>query len=500
MSERRQVVKNKDKAVKTKGKKKWLKVVGFIAAALVVILVISSVAAGKNVGLQVYTTKAFNGEITTNLNTSGHVGAEDKKTFYAPANVKVAGIGADKGDIVKEGDLLICFDEQAVEYAKRQSELESKISKADFNSNVQQNNEQKVKLAQAEADIAQYQAQIDNYNKYIDDLTGGIEDSTAAKKASLYSKMYDIQREINECDLALQTPNENTDMEALLSKKTAKSNELNKINNELSMLSDYKTEYDWEDLLKQAKKDLADYETKLSEAKSQKASAEAAIVNGSKVTGYQLNNEKSQLLSEDAGKKYEQALNGIVADFDGVVSQLSVDEGATVQEGTQLMVLESFENVCVEFQASKFDLETLAIGQTAEIEISGKSYTGKVSKINHIAEQNNSGVPMVGARVHIDNPDENIYLGIEAKIKILTAKEDNVLLVPVEAVNIDNEGNFCYIIENGILSKKYVEVGISSEQYIQITGGLEDGSEIVTSALGGIDLVEGTPAVAIPEQ
>ena len=107
---------------------------------------------------------------------------------------------------------------------------------------------------------------------------------------------------------------------------------------------------------------------------------------------------------------------------------------------------------------------------------------------------------MVGARVHIDNPDENIYLGIEAKIKILTAKEDNVLLVPVEAVNIDNEGNFCYIIENGILSKKYVEVGISSEQYIQITSGLEDGSEIVTSALGGIDLVEGTPAVAIPEQ
>ncbi|MBQ2115393.1 MAG: hypothetical protein II193_02240, partial [Lachnospiraceae bacterium] len=94
-------MKNKDKAVKTKGKKKWLKVVGFIAAALVVILVISSVAAGKNAGLQVYTTKAFNGEITTNLNSSGHVGAEDKKTFYAPANVKVAGIGADKGDIVK---------------------------------------------------------------------------------------------------------------------------------------------------------------------------------------------------------------------------------------------------------------------------------------------------------------------------------------------------------------------------------------------------------------
>ena len=52
------------------------------------------------------------------------------------------------------------------------------------------------------------------------------------------------------------------------------------------MLSDYKTDYGWEDMLTQAKKDLADYETRLSEAKSDKASAEAAIVDGNKLTGY----------------------------------------------------------------------------------------------------------------------------------------------------------------------------------------------------------------------
>ena len=148
----------------------------------------------------------------------------------------------------------------------------------------------------------------------------------------------------------------------------------------------------------------------------------ALVVNGNKIAGYQLNKAKSELENADAEKKYEAVLNGVVAGFNGVVSELSVVEGASVQEGTQLMVLESFDNVCVEFQASKYALETLALGQPAEIVISGKNYTGTVSKINHVAEANSSGTPMVAARVHIDNPDENIFLGIDAKLKYFDSK------------------------------------------------------------------------------
>ena len=251
-------------------------------------------------------------------------------------------------------------------------------------------------------------------------------------------------------------------------------------------------------MLTQAKKDLADYETRLSEAKSDKASAEAAIVDGNKLTGFQLNREKSQLVSEDAGKKYDEALNGIVAEFDGVVSSLDVVEGASVQEGAQLMVLESFEQLCVEFQASKYDLEVLKVGQTAEVEISGKTYNGTVSKINHMAQENASGAPMVGAKIHIENPDNNIYLGIEAKLKILTASESDVLLVPVESVNIDNEGEFCFAIENGMLVRKPIQSGISSDIYVQVKDGLSEGDEIVTSSYMGMDISEGMAVPPMP--
>lgn len=59
---------------------------------------------------------------------------------------------------------------------------------------------------------------------------------------------------MNNYDLAMQFPDEDTDIEMLSRKKVEKQNELNKLNDELSLLADYKTDYGWEDLLTQAKK------------------------------------------------------------------------------------------------------------------------------------------------------------------------------------------------------------------------------------------------------
>ena len=105
---------------------------------------------------------------------------------------------------------------------------------------------------------------------------------------------------------------------------------------------------------------------------------------------------------------------------------------------------------------------------------------------------------MVGAKIHIENPDNNIYLGIEAKLKILTASESDVLLVPVESVNIDNEGEFCFAIENGMLVRKPIQSGISSDIYVQVKDGLSEGDEIVTSSYMGMDISEGMAVTPMP--
>lgn len=482
-----------------KRKKKIWKIVVPVVIVLVIVLAAVNMANSNSAGIAVYTAKVTNGDIQSELSTSGIVTAEDTTTYFAPANGKIAGVQVEQGDVVKNGDMLICFDEEAVAYAQKQNRLENQISTADYTANVQDYQKQKEKLAQAEADIAAYELQIDVYEQHIEDLTNGITDVNALKKADLYADMYRVEKAINTYDLAIQTPNEDTDMNELMRKRTEKQNELLKIQNELNLLSDYETDYGWEDMLTQTKKDLADCEEKLQEAKSNKASAEAALVNDNKLTGYQLTQEKTRLSTQDAERKYAQALNGVVAEFDGVVTNLSAVEGASVQEGTQLLVLESYDEICVEFQASKYDLEELKIGQRAIVDVSGKTYEGTVTKINKMAEPNASGVPMVGARVHIDNPDDNLVLGIEAKLTIITAQEQGILVIPVAAVNMDNTGSFCYVIENGILAKKYITTGVSSLEYMQVVEGLSEGDEIVTSAYMGMEIMEGMPVTVMPD-
>lgn len=482
-----------------KRKKKMWKILVPAAVVLVIVIVAINMTKAGNSGVAVYTTAVFGGDIRSELSTSGTVKAEDTTTYFAPANGKIAGVQIEQGDVVKNGELLICFDEETVAYAKKQNQLENQISTADYTATVQDYQKQKEKLAIAETEIAAYELQVDTYEQHIEDLTKGITDVNALRKADLYAELYSIEKSINTYDLAIQTPNEDTNMDELMRKRTEKQNEMLKIQNELNLLADYKTDYGWEELLTQTKKELADCQEKLQEAKNNKASAEAALVNDNRLTGYQLTQEKTKLATQDTARKYDAALNGVVAEFDGVVTSLNAVEGATIQEGTQLLVLESYEEICVEFQASKYDLEELQLGQKAIVDVSGKKYEGTVSKINRMAQPNSSGIPMVGARVHIENPDENIFLGIEAKLTIITAEEEGVLLLPVEAVNIDNNGSFCFMIENGILTKKYITTGISSVEYIQILEGLAEGDEVVTSGYMGLDIEEGMAVTAMPD-
>ena len=59
-------------------------------------------------------------------------------------------------------------------------------------------------------------------------------------------------------------------------------------------------------------------------------------------------------------------------------------------------------------EVTKYDLPKIEIGQKVDVTIAGKEYEGEVSKINKVAAANSQGTPVVGAEVHIKNPDEDI--------------------------------------------------------------------------------------------
>lgn len=168
----------------------------------------------------------------------------------------------------------------------------------------------------------------------------------------------------------------------------------------------------------------------------------------------EITNNLSELDQMSAQELVEAAKKGIKADFNGVVTKVSVVEGATATQGMELFTLQNTDKVDVNVNVSKYDYDKVKEGQSADITIAGKTYEGEVTSISHVATQNEKGASLISADIRIKNPDEDIFLGVDAKVTIHAEEADNVVVLPSEVVNIGKEGSFCYVLENGVITKR----------------------------------------------
>lgn len=267
-----------------------------------------------------------------------------------------------------------------------------------------------------------------------------------------------------------------------------------------------------ESALEKASSDLAELQSKLA---SEQATAEADpnAVTEEEKEKMEITNNLSELDQMSAEELVEAAKKGIRADFNGVVTKVSVVEGATTALGTELFTLQNTDKVDVTVNISKYDYDKVQKGQSAQITLAGKTYDGEVIKVSHVATQNEKGASLISADIRIKNPDENIFLGVDAKVTIQAQKAENVVVLPSEVVNIGKDGSFCYVLEDGVITRKDITTGISSDDYVEVTDGIEADEQVirdigslqegmtaqaVDSDVAGSAATEGTAAESVP--
>ena len=230
--------------------------------------------------------------------------------------------------------------------------------------------------------------------------------------------------------------------------------------------------------LEKASNTLAELQSRLS---SQQAVAESdpSAVTAEEKEKMEITNNLSELDQMSAQELVEAAKKGIKADFNGVITKVSVVEGATTALGTELFTLQNTDKVDVNVNVSKYDYDKVKEGQSAEITLAGKTYEGEVTNISHIATQNEKGASLISADVRIKNPDEDIFFGVDAKVTIHAEEADDVVVLPAEVVNIGKTGSFCYVIKNGVITKKDITTGISSDEYVEVLDGIQEGDEVI---------------------
>ena len=244
--------------------------------------------------------------------------------------------------------------------------------------------------------------------------------------------------------------------------------------------------------LEKASNTLAELQSRLS---SQQAVAESdpSAVTAEEKEKMEITNNLSELDQMSAQELVEAAKKGIKADFNGVITKVSVVEGATTALGTELFTLQNTDKINVNVNVSKYDYDKLKEGQSADITLAGKTYEGEVTSISHVATQNEKGASLISADVRIKNPDDDIFLGVDAKVTIHAEEADDVVVLPSEVVNIGKDGSFCFVIENGVITRRDITTGISSDDYVEVTEGIKEGDEVIRD-LGSLE--EGMQAEA----
>ena len=248
--------------------------------------------------------------------------------------------------------------------------------------------------------------------------------------------------------------------------------------------------------------DAADAQAAALQAQLDQANA-SAVSQSSGSTGLTSGQKKSMQIAENLAELsalsveelVQKGKEGIKAEFDGVISDVQVADGTQTAQGSPLFTIASNQSVAVKLEIPSSDFEKAVVGGKGTIKIGQNTYNGTITQVNKIAVNNEKGNPVIGATLHIDNPDDQIIIGVSAKATLNVAEAKNVLCLSNEVVNTGTEGDFVYVIENGVVKKKNVELGISSNNSVEVKSGLKEGDVVVTNASS--DLREGTKATAV---
>ena len=126
-------------------------------------------------------------------------------------------------------------------------------------------------------------------------------------------------------------------------------------------------------------------------------------------------------------------------------------------------------------------------GQVAELRLDSLPdvpLTGKVVEVSEYPlppiSVYMSHVKEYEVSIQIDNPPLDLRPGMTAEAKILVDRMDDVLQLPIEAIQERGEKFYCAIpLKNGSIETRELRVGKANETSLIVESGLEVGEEVV---------------------
>lgn len=191
----------------------------------------------------------------------------------------------------------------------------------------------------------------------------------------------------------------------------------------------------------------------------------------------------------------------IRAPFDGRLGRNEAPVGTLVSSGgTRLNSLVQISPIYVTFTPSETELVLIQKARkdgpvTAEIAVPGDQAPPRQGELTFLDNQVDHTTGTIVARATIANEDRSLLPGQYVNIRLLVGERPGTLLVPQVALGSSQLGKFVYVVEEGKVGMRLVDLGPVEGEFIAVTKGVSESDQVISGNLQKIG--PGMPVQAI---
>ena len=171
----------------------------------------------------------------------------------------------------------------------------------------------------------------------------------------------------------------------------------------------------------------------------------------------------------------------ITAPISGVVVAITVQEGDSVSQGTQLISIVDMDQVILKGTVPESIIGFMKQGQDVAVKVEslyGQIFNGKMSFISPVSVPAGQIFPV---EITIANVAGPLKAGMTATASVKAEMAAPVLAVPTGAVFERDGRKYVYVIAENQVVMTAVSIGMQNSEFTAINSGIAAGAQIVSS-------------------
>ncbi len=191
----------------------------------------------------------------------------------------------------------------------------------------------------------------------------------------------------------------------------------------------------------------------------------------------------------EPGTKY--ALSPVEAPISGSIVSSPLKIGTTVTTNSAVTMIGDIDNLQISCSIPERYVAELKTGLKAEVSLEaypGIVFSATVSRVSPVVDSSTRTKEII---LNFDKKDSRVNAGMFAKVKLYTTRYSGQLVVPSDAVVLNDDGSaYLFVVnDNNTVSRREVKTGKSVDSMIQITDNLMADEKVVYE--GMLSLSEG---------